>query len=452
MRWLATLWLGHLAGVSCLQSLEAGSSLFQVTRSANSPPLHTATRARRETPSQAALRRQALDAAQREKQQQQEQLFFEQRKAFFEQAWALESAFSQRDAVPAVPDKPPPSSASAKRLAELREKLALRASSSATSATTKGFVTPTATAKALTTKGVVTPPTAAAKASQSATPSVTPSAKPADAAADVVVEVKAAPPASPALMAAFTSRRKQEELDEDKQAFLEKREAFFEEAWAESEARLKREVNRLTHPEVPFRLVFEGVALPAVLPGTATTDALPALAEQLHNLEPRQRLRFNLNGTTPLQLGLPISESPLANTRNLEVFIHASQAMAIAVKSNRAQSGGMIVGGGSWWESCGTASGHRGTRTTRARNTEHEEAAKALATPEGRLEAMKSRINKIAAHGQSGAELMERHGKSGEIEFRFASDGYVTEAQRKPHAQRVELLDAKPKRNFGPHF
>ena len=90
-------------------------------------------------------------------------------------------------------------------------------------------------------------------------------------------------------------------------------------AWSEKQA-LEKEVKRLVNPDVTLRLVFEGVAQPAVLPGSATTDALHGAAAHLHNLDEDQRLRFVLHGKA-LPRGVALSDSPLAGTTDLEVSV-----------------------------------------------------------------------------------------------------------------------------------
>jgi len=87
-----------------------------------------------------------------------------------------------------------------------------------------------------------------------------------------------------------------------------------------SQGRMQCEVNRLSHPDIPLWLVFEGLAQPTVLPGSAKTDAIQSEAARLHNLDVRQRLRFVLEGQM-LPLGMAISESPLANSKNLKVHV-----------------------------------------------------------------------------------------------------------------------------------
>ena len=79
-------------------------------------------------------------------------------------------------------------------------------------------------------------------------------------------------------------------------------------------------MNKLALPDVPLWLIFEGVAQPVVLPGSATTDSLLAEAARLHNLDPKQRLSFVL-GAAPVPLGIDISKTPLAKSRNLHVHV-----------------------------------------------------------------------------------------------------------------------------------
>lgn len=123
--------------------------------------------------------------------------------------------------------------------------------------------------------------------------------------------------------------------------------------WADeqqSQAIMQRELNRLAHPDVPLRLVFEGISQRAVIPGSAMTDALHDEAARLHNLDTNQKLSFSLKGAM-LPLGVPISESPLSNTQDLEVFVAAcewpvkrvcrsnSASVASAIAATRARRG-----------------------------------------------------------------------------------------------------------------
>lgn len=90
-----------------------------------------------------------------------------------------------------------------------------------------------------------------------------------------------------------------------------------------SQEHMRREVNRLAHPDVPLWLVFEGIAQPTVVSGCETTDMLQREATRLFNLQPDQRLQF-FCGSTVLPLGAAISSTPLANTRNVQVRVKAS--------------------------------------------------------------------------------------------------------------------------------
>jgi hypothetical protein len=83
---------------------------------------------------------------------------------------------------------------------------------------------------------------------------------------------------------------------------------------------LQRQVNRLAHPDVPLRLIWEGKAQRAVIKGSATTDSLRMQAIRLHGLDGHQQLKFILHGST-LNMGIAISESRLANTQDLDVHI-----------------------------------------------------------------------------------------------------------------------------------
>jgi hypothetical protein len=92
----------------------------------------------------------------------------------------------------------------------------------------------------------------------------------------------------------------------------------------QSMSAMEREIKRLASPDVPVWVVFEGASQPAVLPGSGTTDALHQEASRLHNLDPAQKLRFLLDNDE-LQLGVPIVESPLANSQDLQVRVMATE-------------------------------------------------------------------------------------------------------------------------------
>lgn len=117
------------------------------------------------------------------------------------------------------------------------------------------------------------------------------------------------------LDAAFTKWRDQNVFEDDRSNFFSSAEHKYQEL-------LQREVNKLTSPEVPLRIVFEGIAQSTVLPSGGSTDDLLKEACRLHNLETNQGLRFFLNGAA-LSLGTPISATPLAATQDLEVHMQA---------------------------------------------------------------------------------------------------------------------------------
>ena len=98
--------------------------------------------------------------------------------------------------------------------------------------------------------------------------------------------------------------------------------------WGE-QVKVENAVKQMMHPDVPVWLVFEGLAQPAEIQGSATTDSLHMQACRLHNLAPDQKLRFVLENGTPLPPGVPISESPLAETENEQVIV---QPVAFPVK------------------------------------------------------------------------------------------------------------------------
>ena len=85
---------------------------------------------------------------------------------------------------------------------------------------------------------------------------------------------------------------------------------------------MEREVKRLAHPDIPVWLIFEELAQPATLPGSASTDQLHQIACQLHNLDENQPLRYLLKGM-PLPPGIALSETALANTADLRVHVKA---------------------------------------------------------------------------------------------------------------------------------
>ena len=121
---------------------------------------------------------------------------------------------------------------------------------------------------------------------------------------------------------------------------------------------MQKMVNELAHPDVPLRIVFEGVPKKAVLKGDATTNALQHLACKLHGLEANQNLRFMVNGVS-VTPGIPIRETSLANTENLDVHVMSAEA----IKVRRSAS---AVSGGSWWSGAAPPQGHRGAAATRA--------------------------------------------------------------------------------------
>ena len=69
--------------------------------------------------------------------------------------------------------------------------------------------------------------------------------------------------------------------------------------WGE-QVKVENAVKQMMHPDVPVWLVFEGLAQPAEIQGSATTDSLHMQACRLHNLAPDQKLRFVLENGTPL--------------------------------------------------------------------------------------------------------------------------------------------------------
>lgn len=164
-----------------------------------------------------------------------------------------------------------------------------------------------------------------------------------------------------------------------------------------SAALMQKQVNRLAHPDVKLWLVFQGSAQPAVLPGSATTAALHRAAARLHNLDPHQQLRFVLNGMT-LPPGRPISETALANSRNLEVFVMSGEAVAV-------RRGPDSSGGSAWWSGAGAASGHRCTSVSRVQRARHAEAhLTALAEEKSNLgdrRKLEIEIRKAEARGAS---------------------------------------------------
>jgi len=118
-----------------------------------------------------------------------------------------------------------------------------------------------------------------------------------------------------------------------------------------SEELMHRAVNRLAHPDVPLRLVFQGNAKPCTLPGSATIDDLRGEAIRLHNLDGQKQFRFVLGGVK-LRAGVAISETPLANTEDLDVVV-LPQAAAVT--------------GGAWRYEAVAAHGRSGLNKAAAR-------------------------------------------------------------------------------------
>lgn len=140
---------------------------------------------------------------------------------------------------------------------------------------------------------------------------------------------------TPQLDAAFTAWRKEQR------------------AQALMQAHVQRQVNRLAHPDVNVQLVFEGRALPATVPGSATVDYLRYEAARLHKLVGHNQLHFVLDGET-LPSATPISESPLAGSQDLEVVVHASG-----------------LPGGDWYSGAASTGGHRRIETASTKAARH---------------------------------------------------------------------------------
>ena len=132
---------------------------------------------------------------------------------------------------------------------------------------------------------------------------------------------------------------------------------------------LRTQINSMACPDVNVRVVFEGIAKPTVLPGSArcTTAALSGAATRLHKLDTHQKLRFNVGGYT-LPMNLPVSESPLANTQDLEVLVMGTSGFP----ARRAD-------GSSWWSGAAAPSGHRGSASARNNAATRRMAARSQA-------------------------------------------------------------------------
>jgi len=220
-----------------------------------------------------------------------------------------------------------------------------------------------------------------------------------------------APPTRPGKQqfdAAFTSWREQ-------QLFAERKSSFFLEAERRATTLLQSKVNRLAHPDVPVHLIFEGNAEPTVLPGTATTDILYDEATRLHNLDANQKLRFVLNGTA-LPMNIPISESSLANSYNLEVLIMAANAVQV----RRAVG---TTSGDSWWSGASTGGGQRRTASARAAERAHNQPASLKAFIAAQQECsiaadLKSRVRVLqeddgSLGGETGSRRHKPHSSDG---------------------------------------
>lgn len=89
--------------------------------------------------------------------------------------------------------------------------------------------------------------------------------------------------------------------------------------------KMQREINRLACPDLPLWLTFEGITQHTVVSGSASTAALHNEVARLHNLDPDQPFRFIVSapeGQITLPPGMALSETPLANSENLEVQVH----------------------------------------------------------------------------------------------------------------------------------
>ena len=144
---------------------------------------------------------------------------------------------------------------------------------------------------------------------------------------------------------------------------------------------MHRAVNRLAHPDVPLRLVFQGNAKPCILPGGATIDDLRGEAIRLHNLDSQKQFRFVLGGVK-LRAGAAISETPLANTEDLDVVV-LPQAAAVT--------------GGAWRYEAVAAHGRSSLNKAAARAPRPTPKRQAAAVTGGAW-----RYEAVAAHGRSG--------------------------------------------------
>lgn len=100
-----------------------------------------------------------------------------------------------------------------------------------------------------------------------------------------------------------------------------------------AEELLKKQINQLAHPDLKVWVVFEGVAQPAVIPGSGTTCALVDQTAKLHNLDRDQEFRFLLHGKYLVEMGIPVSESPLSDFQDEEEDLSVNvQAMDWPVK------------------------------------------------------------------------------------------------------------------------
>lgn len=188
----------------------------------------------------------------------------------------------------------------------------------------------------------------------------------------------------PSLSAAFTAWSQE-------QLFVDRRSSFFSSAEDAYYELLKRKVNHVAHPDVPLQLFFEGMAKPAVVPGDATTDVLRTEAIRLYQLQPNEQLRFVVNGKT-LPLGVPIMESALANTENLDVLVVAGSAISARTCD--------VLGGTSWWE--GAAMASRGMPTTQRRTAAERATARRLARREPECSiaaALQKRVREMQEEG-----------------------------------------------------
>ena len=118
-------------------------------------------------------------------------------------------------------------------------------------------------------------------------------------------------------------------------------------SWGKShhaEELMQKQINQLAHPDLKVWVTFEGVAQPAIIPGSGTTCALVEETARLHNLDRDQEFRFLLHGKYLVEMGIPVSESALSDFQDEDEDLSVNvQAMDWPVKRGYGSNPGLLT-------------------------------------------------------------------------------------------------------------